>query len=117
MAAPTTVSLTIICRFQNILCTPWLQLFRITNNGTRFSGEGGQHLHLDPIFPCKFHAAIMEHLGAVFDQRQHFFIADALKPHSNREDPGIPILDPVHIRKDLAFLCFQIRRQSHRRGV
>ena len=59
----------------------------------------------------------MEHLGAVFDQRQHLFVADPPKPGSIGKQPGIPVVDPVHIGEDLASVGFQVCRQSNGGGV
>ena len=59
----------------------------------------------------------MEHLGSVFNEPQHLSVGDPSEPDCIRVFPWIPVIDPVHIRKNLTPVRFQICRQSHRCGI
>ena len=48
----------------------------------------------------------MQYLSSVFNQSQHVVVADPVEPDGIGMEPGVPIIDPIHIREDLAFVCF-----------
>ena len=56
----------------------------------------------------------MKYLGAVFNQPEHPVIADPAKPGGPGMPPGILIINPIHIRKNLAQICLQKGRQRYR---
>ena len=46
----------------------------LSDDGARRAGESRKNLNGNPMLPGQFHAAIMENLGAVSDEFQHFFV-------------------------------------------
>ena len=88
--------------YGNILCQLWVGLFQFPYNCPRRSGKGRQNLHGHTVFPGQFHTPVMKHLGSVFNEGQHFFIADPAEPDRIGKNPWIPVVYSIHIRKNLA---------------
>ena len=73
----------------------------------------GQYLDGNLVDHGRFHAAMVEHLGAILGKAEHFFIIDLLKFNCVSKFSGIFVINPVYIRVDPANIGLQKPRQRH----
>ena len=59
------------------------------------------------MLPGQQHTAVMEHLCAPFDEGQHGLVAEPSESPGLRVSSWVPVIDPVHVREDLAHIRLQ----------
>ena len=102
------------CALRNALFVYWGAVVGTmvlwADDGTRRAGKRGKDLDFEVISAGKLHTTVVQNLGAVLDQTEHFFIADLQKTLGIGIDPGVSVVNTVYIRKDLAKVRSEERR-------
>ena len=82
-----------------------------------FPLQTGHDFHVHMIFFGQLHAAVVEYLGPLAGQLQHFIIGDLLQLHRAGGHPRVRGIHAVHIGVDLAQVRAEGGGQSHGAGV
>ena len=95
------------------LCAAFLS----ANNGTGLARKGGQNLNGQAKPLRQLDGPVMKHLRTAGYEPAHFFIRDPVKFHGVGVQPGVFVVNAVHVGVDLAQVRVEKHRQGHRRGV